>query len=49
MYISRCWLPCFVTFAFLLPQTFELFGFQIFIALSVPDDGYDRDAPSVLN
>jgi hypothetical protein len=37
------------TLAFLLPKTFKLFGFQIFIALSVPDDGYSRDAPRALN
>ena len=46
-YISRSWLPCFGILAFLLPKTFKLFGFQIFIALSVPDDVYSRDAPSV--
>jgi hypothetical protein len=47
-YIRRSWLPCFGTLTFLLPKTFNLFGFQIFIALSVPDDGYSRDAPSAL-
>jgi hypothetical protein len=43
-----CW-PCLDPLVYLLPKPFKLFCFPILSTLSVPDEGYSRNASCALN
>ena len=47
--ISTLLLKFSLCLVFLLPKTLKLFSFQIFLTLSVPDEGYSRNVSCALN
>ena len=40
--LNQFWLYYVSTLVYFLPQTFKIFGFQIFFFFSIPDEGYSR-------